>query len=55
VRGDEEQPESLIVFCSLEDRVPADHPVLAIRAAGFAPAQRPTDDSFVEMFVEARS
>ena len=105
MRGDEEQPESLIVFSSREDRAPADRPlhtrasritrglevgraalhfganglgstiigenvvavagvpfgvsaddpVRAIRAAGFAPAQRRTDDSLVDMSVEARS
>jgi transposase len=31
MRGDEEQQESLIVFSSLEDRVPADHPLRTIR------------------------
>ena len=31
MRGDEEQQESLIVFSSLEDRVPPDHPLRTIR------------------------
>jgi hypothetical protein len=31
VRGDEERQESIILFSSLEDRIPADHPLRDIR------------------------
>jgi len=31
MRGDEQQQEGFIVLTSLEDRVPADHPLRAIR------------------------
>jgi hypothetical protein len=31
MRGDEQRPSGFIVLTSLDDRVPADHPLLAIR------------------------
>lgn len=31
MRGDEERQESIILFASLEDRIPCDHPLREIR------------------------
>jgi len=52
MRGDEERQEAVFVFDSLEDRVPADHPLRRIRRLVDI-ALRDLDSVFAELYAEA--